>query len=190
MLEAFVLVTEWGRTIRKAVRTTLAAEQGVRVSAGHCNPSLDELRAAIDAGLSLFTHLGNGCPMQMHRHDNIIQRVLSLADSLCISFIADGHHVPTFVLKNFLTVVPEDKIIIVSDAISAARLGPGEYQLSGQTIFVDDAGASWSADRMHFAGSAATLKRMHEVLRGMGFEAARIDRWMRDNPQRLLERGR
>ena len=32
------------------------------------------VRAAIDAGLSMFTHLGNGCPMQMHRHDNIIQR--------------------------------------------------------------------------------------------------------------------
>ena len=42
--------------------TRFLAEQGVRVSAGHCNPSLDELRASIDAGLSLFTHLGNGCP--------------------------------------------------------------------------------------------------------------------------------
>src|SRR3954452_2442239 len=39
--------------------TEYLAGQGVRVSAGHCNPSLDELRVAIDAGLSLFTHLGN-----------------------------------------------------------------------------------------------------------------------------------
>ena len=30
MLEAFVLVAEWGRTMRKAVRSSLASEQGVR----------------------------------------------------------------------------------------------------------------------------------------------------------------
>ena len=42
----------------------------------------------------MFTHLGNGCPMFLHRHDNIIQRVLSLADQLWICFIGDGVHVP------------------------------------------------------------------------------------------------
>ena len=50
------------------------ADQNILVSAGHCDPSLDELRAAIDAGLSMFTHLGNGCPIMLHRHDNVIQR--------------------------------------------------------------------------------------------------------------------
>lgn len=58
--------------------TRYLADQNITVAAGHCDPSLDELRAAIDAGLTLFTHLGNGCPLQLHRHDNIIQRVLSL----------------------------------------------------------------------------------------------------------------
>ncbi len=51
------------------------------------------MREAIDAGLSIVTHLGNGCPMQVHRHDNIVQRVLSLSDRLWISFIAVGAHV-------------------------------------------------------------------------------------------------
>ena len=51
------------------------AGQEVLVSAGHCDPSLDELMGAIDAGLSLFTHLGNGCPALLPRNDNVIQRV-------------------------------------------------------------------------------------------------------------------
>ena len=42
--------------------TEFLAAQGITVSAGHCNPSPDQLRASIDAGLSMFTHLGNGCP--------------------------------------------------------------------------------------------------------------------------------
>ena len=78
------------------------ARQKVLVSAGHCDPSFDELRAAIDAGLSLFTHLGNGCPMMLPRHDNIIQRVLALRDRLTIMFIADGVHVPPLALGNYL----------------------------------------------------------------------------------------
>ena len=52
----------------------LLKDHGVIVSAGHTDAPLDALNAAIDAGLSMFTHLGNGCPMLMHRHDNIIQR--------------------------------------------------------------------------------------------------------------------
>ena len=82
--------------------TRFLAGQGIRVAAGHCNPSLDELRAAIGAGLTLFTHLGNGCPAMMPRHDNIVQRALSLSDQLYIGFIADGVHVPFVALKNYL----------------------------------------------------------------------------------------
>lgn len=82
--------------------TRFLADQGIVVAAGHCNPTLAELTAAVDEGVSMFTHLGNGCPMQMHRHDNIIQRVLSLADRLWISFIGDGTHVPYPALGNYL----------------------------------------------------------------------------------------
>ncbi len=71
--------------------TRMLSRRGIVVSAGHCDPGLDQLHAAIDAGLSMFTHLGNGCPVTLHRHDNIIQRVLSLSDRLWVSFIADGH---------------------------------------------------------------------------------------------------
>ena len=84
--------------------TKQLARQGICVAAGHCNPTLDQLDAALDAGLSMFTHLGNGCPLQLHRHDNIIQRVLSRAGKLWISFIADGIHIPWLALGNYLAM--------------------------------------------------------------------------------------
>ena len=68
----------------------------------------------------MFTHLGNGCPMQLHRHDNIIQRVLSLSDRLWISFIGDGAHVDFPALGNYLKCTGLDRAVIVTDAISAA----------------------------------------------------------------------
>jgi N-acetylglucosamine-6-phosphate deacetylase len=139
--------------------------QGVTVSAGHCNPSLEHLRRSIDAGLSMFTHLGNGCPLQMHRHDNVIQRVLSLADKLWICFIADGVHIPFVALQNYLRLVGPDRAIVVSDAISAAGKGPGVYHLAGQQVVVDEHLATWAADRSHLVGSACTLRQMTENLR-------------------------
>lgn len=166
--------------------TQWLADQRILVAGGHSDASLDQLKGAIDAGLKMFTHLGNGCPVMMHRHDNIIQRVLNVSDRIAISFIADGHHVPPVALKNFLNLVPDENIIIVSDAISAARLGPGDYQLGGQTVHVDEAGAAWSADRKHFAGSASTLPMMRRVLKTMSIPDAQLDRWMITNPARLL----
>ena len=170
-----------------AVVTKSLSGRGIIVAAGHCDASLDQLNESIDAGLAMFTHLGNGCPGLLHRHDNIIQRVLSISDRLAISFIADGHHVPPFALQNYLRVVPNENIIIVSDAISAAGLGPGRYELADQIVQVDEDGAAWSADRKHFAGCATTLPEMETILREkVGIDPAVFGQWMSENPRRLL----
>jgi len=170
-----------------AEATKWLVARGVRVSAGHSNASLDDLHRAIDAGLSMFTHLGNGCPLLMHRHDNVIQRVLSLADKLWICFIADGVHVPFVALKNYLAIAGVHRAIVVSDAISAAGVGPGVYQLAGQDVVVDEHLATWSSDRSHLVGSACTLKKMAANLRHeLGLDATWIDALTSRNPRRAL----
>ncbi len=145
--------------------TRMLSSQGIVVAAGHCDPSLDELDAAIDAGLTMFTHLGNGCPLHLHRHDNIIQRVLSRADRLWIGMIADGVHVPFFALQNYLRAASPNRCFIVTDAIAAAGQGPGTYQLGGQTVVVDEQLATWAADRSHLMGSAGTMPRTAQNLK-------------------------
>lgn len=82
--------------------TSYLAKQGITVAAGHTDASSQELWAAIDVGLSMFTHLGNGCPMNMHRHDNIVQRALDCSDQLWLCFIADGAHSTFPALRNYL----------------------------------------------------------------------------------------
>ena len=119
----------------------------------------------MDAGLTMFTHLGNGCPLTLHRHDNIIQRVLSLAPQLWIGFIADGVHVPYYALGNYLRATGFDRAVIVTDAISAAGCGPGEYSLANQRVIVDENLATWTADRSHLIGSAGTLPFVTRQLR-------------------------
>jgi N-acetylglucosamine-6-phosphate deacetylase len=169
--------------------TSYLAKQNVLVSAGHSEASLQLLDEFIDAGLAMWTHLGNGCPGTLPRHDNIIQRVLSRSDRLSISFIADGHHVPVFALRNYLKLVPTERVVIVSDAMLAAGLGPGRYWFANQNVEVDQDGAAWCEDRTHLAGSAATLVQMEDVLRNqLGATDEQIRCWTCDNPKKLLQR--
>lgn len=156
--------------------TRWLSDQGVTVSAGHCDPTLDELRAAIDAGLSMFTHLGNGCPLNLHRHDNIIQRVLNLSDQLYVGLIADGVHVPFVALKNYLQLLG-DRAFIVTDAVSAAGMGPGTYTLANQSVVVDENLATWAADKSHLVGSAMTMPKVHEnLIAKLGMDSDEVEK--------------
>lgn len=161
--------------------TRWLSDQAIVVSGGHCDPTLDELKAAIDAGLRMFTHLGNGCPLNLHRHDNIIQRVLSLATNLHIGFIADGIHVPFHALENYLKIAG-DHAFVVTDAVAAAGQGPGTYEMLGQQVVVDEHLATWAADRSHLVGSAMTMPRVCANLAAMGFDDIQIERMTRTTP--------
>ncbi|MCA9240465.1 MAG: N-acetylglucosamine-6-phosphate deacetylase [Planctomycetales bacterium] len=170
-----------------AAVTRWLADQGVVVSAGHCNPDASALARSIDAGLSMFTHLGNGCPLTMHRHDNIIQRVLASSDRLSIGFIADGVHVPYFALKNYLAATGLERAFVVSDAISAAGCGPGVFQLGDQSVVVDDQLTTWSLDRQHLVGSALTLPAAaNRVGQALGLTDAQIQRLLYHNPRSAI----
>ena len=172
---------------KEAFITKWLVKQNVCVSAGHCNPSIDQLQEAIDNGLSIFTHLGNGCPRTLERHDNIINRVLSFADHLWITFIADGVHVPFFTLRNYLNLVGMRRAIVVSDGISASGLGPGRYELAGQEIVVDNLHATWSTDKSHLMGSAMTMAEAYQKLRKeVGLSEADAHSLTCDNPRIAL----
>jgi N-acetylglucosamine-6-phosphate deacetylase len=140
--------------------TQYLAEQDIVVSAGHTNASLDQLRSAIDNGLSMFTHLGNGCPIDLPRHDNIVQRALHLRERLWTCFIPDGFHINFSTLKNYLDLVGIDRAIMVTDAISAARLGAGTYDLSGEAVEVDENGVAHRPGSANLAGSTLTMSRL------------------------------
>ena len=167
--------------------TSWLRQQSIAVAAGHCDPTLDELRAAIDAGLSLFTHLGNACPMQLPRHDNIIQRALSVSDRLICCFIADGVHVPTFALKNYIRMAGIDRCCVVTDAMSAAGLGPGRYRLSRWEVLVGDDLAARAPDGSHLVGSAMTMPQNLANLRSMGFSDAECEALLVTNPRRSID---
>ncbi|HEX7448403.1 MAG TPA: N-acetylglucosamine-6-phosphate deacetylase, partial [Pirellulales bacterium] len=66
---------------------------GVIVAIGHTGASGAQIRAAVDAGARLSTHLGNGAHRLLRRHPNYVWDQLA-EDRLMASLIVDGHHLP------------------------------------------------------------------------------------------------
>ena len=172
---------------RGMATTRWLAERGVLVSAGHSDASAEQLRHAVDAGLSGFTHLGNGCPLLLHRHDNIIQRVLTLPGLRWVMLVADGVHVPPLVLRDYIRRIGISRTIAVTDATAAAGMGPGRYMLAGQEVVVGEDGAAWAAGRSHLVGSTATMAFVRDVLRTtVGLSAEEVDQVTCLNPSRAI----
>lgn len=178
------LAPEWDEGCRT---TRFLVDSGVTVSAGHCDPSLEVLREAIDAGLTMVTHLGNGCPVDLPRHDNIIQRCLYLADRLWLCFIPDGVHVPFFALKSYIRQVGVDRVIVTTDAIMAAGLGPGRYELSGFPIEIDERGVARRPGSLNLAGSTVRGFQVAENLANeVGLSAEEIRGCFYEHPRQAL----
>lgn len=145
----------------------------VQVSLGHTNASDSQIDAAIGAGARFCTHLGNGVPAELHRHDNVVQRLLA-RDELTAFFIPDGIHLPPRVLQNFFRAKPPGKALFATDAMAAAGAPPGRYTLGGLMLDVGDDRIVRQPGRPNFAGSALCADQgVQNVQNWLGLTAVR-----------------
>ncbi|MCA9194058.1 MAG: N-acetylglucosamine-6-phosphate deacetylase [Planctomycetales bacterium] len=164
--------------------TRQCVDQGIVVAAGHTDASLQELDRCLDVGLSLFTHWGNGCPQQLHRHDNILLRALNRAERLRFTLIADGFHIPKMLFENLLRCLPIEKLAVVSDAISAAGLGPGTYGLGEKQVTIGPDRACRDPSGQNFAGAASSMRDADDWLaKTMGLPFSTRQQLLLDNPK-------
>ena len=102
------------------------AETGVLVAIGHTQATGDQIRAAVDAGARMSTHLGNGSHTTIKRHPNYIWDQLA-EDRLTASLITDGHHLPPAVVKSMVRAKTPQRCVLVSDITSMGGMPAGRY---------------------------------------------------------------
>ncbi|MDQ8183666.1 hypothetical protein [Pelagicoccus sp. SDUM812005] len=147
-----------------------AVTQGVRIGLGHTNAGADSIDAAIQAGATLATHLGNAVPLEIHRHDNVVQRLLA-RDELIACLIPDKIHLPAFVLQNFFRAKPQGKVFFTTDCMAAAGMPPGLYSLAGYELEVGEDGIVHLPGDDRFAGSSLTMDAAYRnVIDCLGLE--------------------
>jgi N-acetylglucosamine-6-phosphate deacetylase len=125
--------------------------------------------------------------MQMHRHDNIVQRVLSHDGLRWTCFIADGAHVAFPALKNYIRARGIDKCIVVTDAVAPAGLGPGRYKVSRWDLVIGDDLVGRAPDGSHLIGSAVSMRRQVQNLKThLGLTDEQCKKLTVDNPHTAI----
>jgi N-acetylglucosamine-6-phosphate deacetylase len=164
-----------------------AVQAGVVISIGHTGADPDTVRAAVDAGARLSTHLGNGAHGMLRRHPNYIWE--QLGDSrLSASVISDGYHLPASVLQTIIRTKGEMSTILTCDAAGLAGCPPGVYHEGSVDVEVlQDGRIVIAGQRQLLAGSSVeTDTCVREAVRIGGVSLATAIDMASRNPARLL----
>ncbi len=132
----------------------MAAAAGVRVVLGHTAATFEEATAAADAGVSQATHTYNAMTGLHHRRPGALGATLS-DDRIYAQLIADGVHVHPAAMRILGRCKGPTRTLLISDAIGAAGMPEGRYEMGRLPVFVQD-GACRLEDGT-LAGSVLTL---------------------------------
>ena len=109
---------------------------GVIVSAGHSAATWAQAQAGFDAGIRSVTHLFNAMAKLNHREPGLPGAALA-DDRVTIGLIPDGLHVHPGLVGLVRRTVGPERLAVVTDAIAALGMAPGEHRLAGRDVIVD-----------------------------------------------------
>ena len=128
-------------------------EVGVMVGIGHTVADERQAHAAFDRGARILTHAFNAMPGIHHRDPGPI--VAAFDDPrVTLELIMDGKHVHPSVVRLAFAAAP-GRIALVTDAMAAAGVGDGDYQLGSLNVAVRD-GLAMLRGTTTIAGSTVT----------------------------------
>jgi N-acetylglucosamine-6-phosphate deacetylase len=133
-----------------------AAGMGITVSLGHQMAAEEDLARLVRAGARALTHLGNGVPRVLPRHENPIWAGLA-NDDLAAMIITDGHHLPAAVVKAILRTKGVSRVVVTSDQSPLAGLPPGRYRAMGADVVLEPSGRLHVPENGCLVGSASTM---------------------------------
>jgi N-acetylglucosamine-6-phosphate deacetylase len=139
-----------GELVRHAVK------KGITVALGHQMAGCAVVNELVDAGATAMTHLGNGAPHILGRHDNTVWAGLA-NDGLTATMITDGHHLPPHLIKTFIRAKGVSRSVVVSDAAPLAGLPPGSYRTLGNDVILEENGRLHNSKTGYLVGSSSTM---------------------------------
>ncbi len=158
-------------------------KRGWIVSIGHTRATADVLDQALAAGAGHMTHFMNAMTPLHHRAPGPVGWGL-MHDEVSCDLIADGIHLDRSILKLILRNKTSQRVSLISDAIAAAGLGDGEYEIWGEQIAVKH-GRTQNA-KGSIAGSVITMLDAMRLMSALGFSENELAQMSSLNPARLL----
>ncbi len=181
---------DWARIITMAPEPTgalqlldYARSKGLVVALGHTDATFDQSQSAIRHGASHATHIFNAMRPFSHRETGIIGAALTSLE-MTAEVIADGVHVDDPAIRLLLAAKGVDRVLLVSDATSAAGMPDGKYMLA--TVEVTVSGGVCRGAEGNLAGSTLTLDRAIRNIVALGVPLQSAVQMATLNPARLI----
>ena len=160
-----------------------ARKAGLVVAMGHTDATYEQARAAIARGARHAVHVYNAMRPFSHRDSGVIGAVLT-APEVTTELIADGVHVDEAAMRLLLQAKGVERVILVSDGISATGMPDGKYMLGPFEVTVS--GGVCRNVEGKLAGSTLTLDRALRNIVALGVPLRDALRMLTLNPATLL----
>lgn len=156
--------------------------KGIVASIGHTDAKYEEAMEGIKNGVSHATHLFNAMTPFNHRDPGSVGAILN--SNITAECILDGIHIHYASLELALKLKSSDKIILITDAMSACCMKDGRYSLGGQDVIVKDSAAR--LENGVLAGSVLTLdKAVRNVKNNLNVPLNEIIKLLTINPAKV-----
>jgi N-acetylglucosamine-6-phosphate deacetylase len=169
--------------------------RGIICSLAHTQATIEQARAAVDAGARLVTHFFNVFPLpeegEAGTYPQGLVDYLLVEDRVACEIIGDGTHVSPLHVEKAFRCKPIDRLVFVTDSNFGAGLPPGRYNAPGTWGLVQidgpNNGVRQVERNMGLAGSALTpIDSFRNVVRLFGKDLSAASRVWSKNPAKLL----
>ena len=157
---------------------------GIVVAIGHSGADYETTMNSIEQGVMASTHTFNAMKPIHHHEPSITGAVLE--SNIYCEIICDGFHLNPAIVRLIIKTKGIEKVLPVTDSISAAGLPDGKYKLGCQDVYVKDSDAKLVENDMR-AGSTLTMEKVFiNLLDFTGKSIAEISKAMSENPSKLM----
>jgi N-acetylglucosamine-6-phosphate deacetylase len=165
----------------------LLVKRGVVAALGHTDASYEETLAGVAAGGTVATHLFNGMRPVHHREPGPVLALLRSPTVVC-ELIADGVHLHDGTLSFAASAAGTGRAALVTDAMAAAGMADGEYDLGSLAVNVSGGVARLASDGA-IAGSTLTMDAALRRAVGAGLSIVDASRMASGTPAAAIGLG-
>lgn len=168
LVEKYPNIVRWGLAPELPGAIEMIQElnlRKIRTSIAHSDALFEESMSAYEAGAQCVTHFysltSSVRRINAYRYAGTVE-LAYLLDDMWVEVIADGKHLPASLLKLIYKIKGSDRIMLVTDSISAGGWETMEgdaFSQTGMPIIIED-GVAKLPSRQSFAGSIATTDRV------------------------------
>lgn len=134
--------------------------ESTTLSIGHTEASYEQAMEAIKRGASHSTHMFNAMTGLHHRNPGVVGTIMD--SDISTEIIADNIHLHNAIYNIAYRLKGPDKLVLITDAMRAACLKSGSYDLGGQEVIVKD-----NAARLEDGTLAGSVLRLNQAVKNM-----------------------